>query len=75
MINQEQLSDFIGATAFDRGGAKICKIGHVYYDDHTDQPTWLTVNTGLFGTNESFVPLQGLRPPKVAAWPSATTRP
>ena len=31
----------------------------VYYDDDTNQPTWVTVHTGLFGTNETFVPVQG----------------
>jgi uncharacterized protein (TIGR02271 family) len=59
MVNQNQLSDVIGATAYDRHGDKLGKIGHVYYDDHTDHPKWLTVNTGLFGMNESFVPLDG----------------
>ena len=59
MITQDQLRDVIGSTAYDRDGDKIGKIGHVYYDDDTDQPKWLTVNTGLFGTNENFVPLQG----------------
>jgi len=39
--------------------AEIGKIGTVYYDDNTDQPKWITVHTGLFGTNESFIPLQG----------------
>ncbi len=59
MITQDQLRDVIGATAYDRDGDKIGTIGHVYYDDDTDQPKWLTVNTGFFGTSENFVPLQG----------------
>ncbi|WP_156753556.1 DUF2382 domain-containing protein [Actinokineospora pegani] len=50
--------DIVGLTAHDRSGAKVGKIGQVYYDDQTEQPTWATVNTGLFGMNESFVPLQ-----------------
>jgi hypothetical protein len=45
-----------------RGDARqIGRIGQVYYDDDTDQPKWVTVHTGLFGTNESFVPLQEAR--------------
>ena len=59
MITQDQLRTVVGATAYDRDGDKIGKIGQVYYDDETGQPTWVTVNTGLFGTNETFVPLQG----------------
>jgi uncharacterized protein (TIGR02271 family) len=59
MTGQEQLRDITGATAYDSDGDKLGNIGQVYYDDDTDQPKWITVNTGLFGMNESFVPLQG----------------
>jgi uncharacterized protein (TIGR02271 family) len=59
MITQDLLRDVIGSTAYDRDGDKLGKIGHVYYDDDTEQPKWLTVHTGLFGTNENFVPVQG----------------
>jgi uncharacterized protein (TIGR02271 family) len=59
MITTEQLRDVVGATAYDGSGDKIGKVGNVYHDDDTDQPTWLTVHTGLFGGNETFVPLQG----------------
>lgn len=38
-------------------GEKIGKVGQVYLDDETGQPSWVTVKTGLFGTQESFVPL------------------
>lgn len=40
---------------------KIGTIGQVYVDDTTGEPTWVTVKTGLFGSSESFVPLQGAR--------------
>ena len=59
MITEDQLRDVVGGIAYDGSGDKIGKIGHVYYDDDTDQPKWLTVHTGLFGTSESFVPVQG----------------
>ena len=59
MITQKDLRNLLGATAHDPFGDKIGKVGQVYYDDDTDQPKWITVHTGLFGTNESFVPLQG----------------
>jgi uncharacterized protein (TIGR02271 family) len=52
-------SRIMGATVVDRSGGKIGKVGQVYLDDQTGQPTWVTVNTGLFGTRESFAPLQG----------------
>ena len=59
MITKDDLRNLLGATAHDPSGDKIGKVGQVYYDDDTDQPKWITVQTGLFGTNESFVPLQG----------------
>ena len=59
MVSQDDLRTLIGATAYDNDGDKIGKVGQVYYDDDTSEPKWITVNTGLFGTNESFVPLQG----------------
>jgi uncharacterized protein (TIGR02271 family) len=39
-------------------GQKIGSIGQVYVDDSTGEPSFVTVKTGLFGTAESFVPLQ-----------------
>jgi uncharacterized protein (TIGR02271 family) len=49
----------IGKTAVDNSGDKIGKIGQVYLDDRTGEPAWVTVSTGLFGTRESFAPLDG----------------
>ena len=38
-------------------GEKIGKIEEIYLDTETNQPEWALVNTGLFGTKRSFVPL------------------
>ena len=59
--SQEQLRQLTGAIAYDREGDKLGRIGQVYFDDNTDQPKWIRVNTGLYGMGESFVPLQGVR--------------
>jgi len=40
-------------------GDRVGSMGVVYLDDADDEPTWVTVHTGLFGTRESFVPLKG----------------
>jgi len=58
MIDQSQLGDIRGTTVIDSDGDKIGKAGDIYLDDATGRPEWLTVNTGLFGTSESFVPLE-----------------
>jgi len=36
---------------------EIGRVGQVYTDNETGQPSWVTVKTGWFGSNESFVPL------------------
>jgi hypothetical protein len=38
-------------------GERIGGIGQIYLDNETGEPNWVTVKTGLFGTQESFVPL------------------
>jgi stress response protein YsnF len=58
MISTEQIDQIMGTTAYDSAGGKVGKVGQVYLDDETNQPEWVTVNTGLFGTSESFVPVQ-----------------
>lgn len=40
-------------------GDKVGTVGVVYLDDADERPSWVTVHTGLFGTRESFVPLEG----------------
>jgi uncharacterized protein (TIGR02271 family) len=51
-----------GATMVDRDGDKIGTIESIYVDDQTGQPEWALVNTGLFGTKSSFVPLAQAAP-------------
>jgi uncharacterized protein (TIGR02271 family) len=46
-----------GRTMLDRDGNRIGAIDAIYLDDQTGQPEWALVNTGLFGTKSSFVPL------------------
>ncbi|MFM6850182.1 MAG: DUF2382 domain-containing protein [Terrabacter sp.] len=58
MITTEQLRDISGLTVYGPDQEKIGQAGQVYLDDDSGQPEWVTVNTGFFGTNESFVPLR-----------------
>lgn len=57
MLNESALEAIINATVFDRNGEKVGKVGHLYVDDRTGKPSWVTVNTGFFGLSESFVPV------------------
>ncbi|WP_104046104.1 DUF2382 domain-containing protein [Arthrobacter sp. ZGTC412] len=60
MISTENLSSLTtaGGNVVGSDGTKIGSIGQIYADDRTSEPTWVTVKTGLFGTSESFVPLE-----------------
>ena len=53
------LDEVQNGTVVDQNGDKIGSVGKIYLDDVTDQQTWVTVNTGLFGNKESFIPLNG----------------
>jgi uncharacterized protein (TIGR02271 family) len=46
-----------GRAMVDRDGGRIGTIDAIYLDDQTGQPEWALVNTGLFGTKSTFVPL------------------
>jgi sporulation protein YlmC with PRC-barrel domain len=57
VITHTEVRDLIGAELLDSSGEKVGRIGQIYLDESTSDPEWATVNTGLFGMNESFVPL------------------
>ena len=57
MIDDNNIAALVGADVHSTDGAKIGTVGEVYVDPDSGRPTWATVKTGLFGTSESFVPL------------------
>ena len=60
-MNENDVREIIGTTAYGSDNEKIGKVGQVFFDDASGQAEWVTVNTGLFGTSESFAPLAGAR--------------
>ncbi|MFG3441578.1 DUF2382 domain-containing protein [Nonomuraea sp. NPDC047897] len=58
MITQEQIPMAIDQPVFDAAGQRVGEVKHVFFDDATDQPEWLCIRTGFFGTRETFVPLR-----------------
>ncbi|UQU65759.1 PRC and DUF2382 domain-containing protein [Couchioplanes caeruleus] len=58
MITQNDLSRLDGTDVYDTDGDKIGSVGQVYLDNTTGEPEWVSVKTGLFGTKETFVPLE-----------------
>lgn len=61
MTFQGSIQDLQAADVVDTTGDKIGKVGQVYLTDDTQEPSWVTVNTGFFGTNETFIPLADAR--------------
>ena len=58
-ITTDQIDGITDGDVVSTNGDKIGGIGQIYLDDNTGEPNWVTVKTGLFGTSESFVPLDG----------------
>ncbi|MET4639375.1 PRC and DUF2382 domain-containing protein [Mycetocola sp. 2940] len=58
MIETSSIDAVIGSHAYDNDGHKIGTIGQVYVDPDDGHAIWASVNTGFFGTSESFVPLE-----------------
>jgi uncharacterized protein (TIGR02271 family) len=54
-----QVSDLIDRKALDPTGDNIGTVSTVYVDDVTNEPTWLAITTGWFGTRVSFAPVAG----------------
>ncbi|MCE3244705.1 MAG: photosystem reaction center subunit [Arthrobacter sp.] len=63
MLTKEHIDDLLNkdGNILSADGDKIGSIGQIYADDDNGQPTWVTARTGLFGTSESFIPLEGAR--------------
>ncbi len=57
MITREQIETVLDHPVHDARGDKIGDARHVFFDDVTGEPEWVSVRTGLFGTSESFVPI------------------
>ncbi|GCB47948.1 DUF2382 domain-containing protein [Streptomyces sp. NL15-2K] len=57
MITREQIPTILHRPVYDTDGNKIGDAKHVFIDDATTQPDWVSIKTGLFGTSESFAPI------------------
>lgn len=76
MVNSNFDIDSIeNADVYDSEGAKVGSVGQVYVDSQTQEPEFVTVNIGLFGTKENFIPFgatdhspEGLRVPFTKAY-------
>ena len=61
MTTSQDPRDYVRRVAVNAESNRIGKITKVYHDDQTGQPLWILVETGLFGTRQSFAPVHGSR--------------
>ncbi len=62
MTQLENALQWRGQTMYDRDGEKIGRVEEIYLDQETDAPEWALVNTGLFGSKSTFVPISNATP-------------
>jgi uncharacterized protein (TIGR02271 family) len=58
MIDSSTANSLFDAKVVDPHGDKVGTVKQVYLDNSSGQPLFASVSTGLFGSAESFVPLQ-----------------
>ena len=61
MPDGRQAARWPGHTLYDENGGKVGKIEAIFADEHTGQPAWATVSSGLFGRKHHFVPITHAR--------------
>src|SRR5215210_2990400 len=57
-LQKDRILEFRGQNLCDANGDKIGSIEEIYLDTDSNAPEWAQVNTGLFGTKSTFVPLR-----------------
>ncbi|MGI8900327.1 MAG: DUF2382 domain-containing protein [Nocardioides sp.] len=57
MLSEQEAREAVGSTAYSSDDEKLGKVGQVFLDDQSGRPEFITVQTGLFGTKESFMPV------------------
>ncbi|MFG2692874.1 PRC and DUF2382 domain-containing protein [Kitasatospora sp. NPDC051984] len=58
MITEEQIRSVLHHPVHDADGNRIGTADHLFLDDATGRPEWVSIKTGRFGSNQSFVPIR-----------------
>jgi sporulation protein YlmC with PRC-barrel domain len=56
MLSMDTVASISGMDVVGPDGERIGRAGSVFLDDDSGRPEWLTIETGLFGMRENFVP-------------------
>ena len=55
----DDLQSAHGTAVYSADGEKIGSVEEIFVDDQTEQPEWIGLGTGLFGTKRVLVPVEG----------------
>lgn len=58
-MTMNELEEARGRPVLDSAGEKIGKVEDIYYDEETNEPEWIGIGTGMFGSKHALVPVQG----------------
>jgi uncharacterized protein (TIGR02271 family) len=58
VLTQNDTQKLLDADVYETDGTKIGSAADIYLDAQSGDPEWVSVKTGLFGTKQSFVPLE-----------------
>ena len=58
MAQTQDILSYRGQPLVGSDGEKLGTISEIYLDTRSERPEWALINTGLFGTKHSFVPIQ-----------------
>ncbi|MGW1534634.1 PRC-barrel domain-containing protein [Streptomyces aureus] len=59
MITQRQIAGVLDHPVYDTNGIRLGETRHLFLDDASGEPEWVSVETGLVGAGESLVPARG----------------
>ena len=60
-LSRTDVADWRGRDLATTDGDKLGRIEEIYLDTDSGEPEWALINTGLFGTKQTFVPLRDAR--------------
>jgi uncharacterized protein (TIGR02271 family) len=59
-LSMENVQEMHGRPVYAQEGDSIGKVEEIFYDYKTNQPEWIGIGTGLFGTKRVLVPMAGV---------------
>jgi hypothetical protein len=74
-MNFSDPQSLVGRTVVGPDGENIGKVEELYLDTDSQQPEWVSVTTGFFGSHRSLVPLaEASRKAAIFGFPTARSR-